>query len=44
VTPINFAHPRIERERLELELIGRGVDLEAPAGHTNERVTPNPDP
>jgi hypothetical protein len=44
VTPINFAHPRIERERLEFELIGRGVDLKAPAGHTNEQVTPNPDP
>jgi hypothetical protein len=44
VTPTNFTHPRIERERLEFELIGRGVDLESPARHTNEQVTPNPDP
>jgi hypothetical protein len=34
VTPTNFAHPRIERERLEFELFGRGVDLETPARHT----------
>jgi hypothetical protein len=32
VTPTNFAHPRIERERLELELVLRGVNLEVPAG------------
>ena len=30
VTPTNFVHPKIERERLELELERRGVDLEAP--------------
>lgn len=36
VTPTNFMHPRIERERLEFELVGRGVDLELPARQTNE--------
>src|SRR5580698_11036990 len=30
VTPIKFAHPKIERERLELELERRGVDVGAP--------------
>ena len=30
VTPTNFLHPKIERDRLELELQRRGVDLEAP--------------
>jgi len=30
VAPRNFAHPRIERDRLELELLRRGVDLEVP--------------
>ncbi len=31
VTPRNFVHPKIERDRLELELVRRGVDLkEAP--------------
>jgi hypothetical protein len=30
VAPTNFAHPKIERERLELELELRGVDLGAP--------------
>ena len=44
VTPTNFMHPRIERERLEFELFGRGVDLETPARHTNDQVTPNPGP
>jgi hypothetical protein len=44
VTPTNFMHPRIERERLEFELVGRGVDLEIPARQTNEQVTPNPGP
>ena len=29
VTPTNFVHPKIERERLELELERRGVDLDA---------------
>ena len=28
VTPTNFAHPKIERDRLELELWRRGVVLE----------------
>ncbi len=28
VAPTNFVHPRIERERLEFELVRRGVDLE----------------
>jgi hypothetical protein len=31
VAPTNFVHPRIERDRLEFELVRRGVDLEAPA-------------
>jgi hypothetical protein len=30
VTPTNFMHPKIERDRLELELGRRGVDLGAP--------------
>ena len=30
VTPTNFLHPKIERERLELELVRRGIDLEDP--------------
>jgi hypothetical protein len=29
VTPTNFVHPKTERDRLELELQRRGVDLEA---------------
>ncbi len=29
VTPAKFVHPKIERERLELELERRGVDLDA---------------
>ena len=44
VTPTNFTHPRIERERLEFELICQGVDLETPARQTDDPVTPNPDP
>ena len=35
VTPTNFVHPRIERERLELELVRRGVDLEVPDRRPN---------
>ena len=35
VTPTNFMHPRIERERLELELISRGVDLQTSDRQTN---------
>lgn len=30
VTPTNFVHPRIERERLELALEQRGLDLTSP--------------
>jgi hypothetical protein len=30
VTPTNFVHPKIERDRLELELERRGIDLDAP--------------
>src|SRR5271163_4145875 len=29
-TPTHFVHPEIERDRLELELQRRGIDLEAP--------------
>jgi hypothetical protein len=29
VTPTNFVHPKIERDRLEIELQRRGVDLES---------------
>jgi hypothetical protein len=36
VAPTNFAHPKIERERLELELECRGVDLEAPLFQTDD--------
>jgi hypothetical protein len=42
VTPKNFMHPRIERERLEFELVARGVDLGIPAQQTKDSVTPNP--
>ena len=35
VAPTNFVHPRIERERLELELERRGVDLGAPPSEGN---------
>ncbi len=34
VTPTNFMHPKIERDRLELELERRGIGLEAPATPT----------
>jgi hypothetical protein len=30
VAPTNFAHPKIERDRLEFELERRGVNLEGP--------------
>ncbi len=30
VSPFGFAHPKIERERLELALVEAGIDLEAP--------------
>jgi hypothetical protein len=35
VAPTNFAHPKIERERLEFELFRRGVDLADPARRPN---------
>jgi hypothetical protein len=37
VSPTNFIHPRIERDRLELEVVSRGVDLELTV---RERVAP----
>jgi hypothetical protein len=42
VTPTNFMHPKIERERLELELVGRGVDLQVSARRRNDAGEPNP--
>ena len=36
VTPTNFAHPKIERERLERELECRGVDVGAPPWESND--------
>jgi hypothetical protein len=36
VAPTNFEHPRIERERLELELERRGVDLGGPPSERND--------
>ena len=36
VAPRNFVHPRIERDRLEVELVRRGVDLEGPTGQPND--------
>ena len=42
VTPTNFVHPKIERDRLELELQSRGVDLEAPATPTRRPRTFSP--
>jgi hypothetical protein len=35
VTPTNFVHPKIERERLEFELKRRGVDLGATPSEPN---------
>ncbi len=36
VKPRNFVHPRIERDRLELELVRRGVDLnDSPTAQPN---------
>ena len=37
VAPKNFAHPRIERDRLELELVRLGVDLDGPAGQADNQ-------
>jgi len=42
VAPRNFAHPRMERDRLELELARRGVDLEAPVRDRTTRGTLSP--
>ena len=42
VTPTNFAHPRIERERVELELARRGVDLETPSDQPDGGSAPSP--
>jgi hypothetical protein len=36
VTPTNFAHPKIERDRLEFELELRGVNLEAPLSQPDD--------
>jgi len=36
VTPTNFMHPKIERDRLELELESRGVDLETPLSQPDD--------
>ena len=36
VAPRHFVHPRIERDRLEFELAGRGVDLEVPVRDPND--------
>ena len=42
VTPTNFMHPKIERDRLELELERRGVDLEAPTHQPSRSEDANP--
>ena len=36
VTPTNFMHPQIERDRLELELERRGIALEVPLTHPDD--------
>ena len=41
VAPNNFVHPKIERERLEVELVRRGVDLEIQARRPSSEA---PDP
>ncbi len=40
VTPKNFVHPRIERDRLELELVRLDIDLKK---RRLDRRTPSPD-
>ncbi len=40
VTPTNFVHPAIERDRLELELVRRGFDFDVPVGQRKYRGTP----
>jgi hypothetical protein len=42
VAPTNFVHPKIERERLELELVRRGVDLEVHDSAPEAGEFPNP--
>lgn len=36
VTPTNFVHPRIERDRLELVLAQRGLDLASPLRRSSD--------
>jgi hypothetical protein len=39
VAPVHFAHPRIERKRLEFELAWLGVDLRAQVGESTQEKT-----
>ena len=41
VTPDDFAHPKIERERLEFELLNRGVVLESQTGRRTRVSEPS---
>ena len=43
VAPTNFAHPKIERDRLESELFRLGVDIGVQAYRPSVEVTPSPD-
>ena len=40
VTPTNFAHPRIERDRLELALAQRGLDLASTVRSSSDQEDP----
>ncbi len=40
VTPANFVHPRIERDRLEMALANKGLDLAAPEGWSRGHEEP----
>ena len=40
VTPTNFVHPKIERERLELALAQRGMDLAFPVRPSSDHGEP----
>ena len=42
VSPANFAHPRIERDRLELEVFRRGVVLDSSVPGPRTPVQQNP--
>jgi hypothetical protein len=42
VTPTNFVHPKIERERLEFELKRLGVDVGAPPSEPDDSGVPSP--